>query len=51
MRRNREDKVMTAREAVDRFVFDGALVGLGGQNVGRCGMAILMRSSDREKKI
>jgi len=40
MRENREDKVMTAREAVDRFVFDGALVGLGGQNVGRCGMAI-----------
>lgn len=31
---------MTAREAVDRFVFDGAVVGLGGQNVGRCTVAI-----------
>lgn len=37
---NAQSKVMTAREAVDRFVFDGALVGLGGQNVGRCAVAI-----------
>ncbi|MBW2059695.1 MAG: CoA transferase subunit A [Deltaproteobacteria bacterium] len=34
------EKVMTAREAVERFVFDGAVVGLGGQNVGRCTVAI-----------
>ncbi len=33
-------KVMTAREAVGKFVFDGAVVGLGGQNVGRCTVAI-----------
>ncbi|MCZ6548842.1 MAG: hypothetical protein O6837_12120, partial [Deltaproteobacteria bacterium] len=32
-------KVMGLREAVDRFVFDGAVVGLGGQNIGRCAMA------------
>ena len=35
-----DSKVMTAQEAVEKFVFDGALVGLGGQNVGRCTMAI-----------
>lgn len=33
------NKVMGLREAVDRFVFDGAVVGLGGQNIGRCAMA------------
>ncbi len=35
------DKVMTAGEAVEKFVFKGAVVGLGGQNVGRCAMAII----------
>ena len=35
------NKVMTAAEAVDKFVFEGAVVGLGGQNVGRCAMAII----------
>lgn len=35
-----DGKVMTAQEAVEKFVFDGSLVGLGGQNVGRCAMAI-----------
>ncbi|MFQ5849602.1 MAG: CoA transferase subunit A [Candidatus Binatia bacterium] len=32
-------KVMSLRKAVDRFVFHGAVVGLGGQNIGRCAMA------------
>lgn len=32
-------KVMTLREAVRRFVFDGAVVGVGGQNVSRCAVA------------
>ena len=32
-------KVMTLKEAVGRFVRDGATVGLGGQNIGRCAMA------------
>ena len=32
-------KVMSLRQAVDRFVSDGAMVGLGGQNIGRCAMA------------
>ncbi len=35
-----ESKVMTAREAVERFIFDGAVLGMGGQNVGRCTMAV-----------
>ncbi len=32
-------KVMGLKEAVSRFVFNGAVVGLGGQNIGRCAMA------------
>ena len=35
-----ESKVMTAKEAVEQFVFDGAVLGMGGQNVGRCTMAV-----------
>ena len=31
---------MTAAEAVERFVFDGATVGMGGQSIGRCSMAL-----------
>ena len=31
---------MTAAEAVDRFVFDGAVVGMGGQSIGRNSMAL-----------
>jgi acyl CoA:acetate/3-ketoacid CoA transferase alpha subunit len=34
------NKVMTAKEAVERFVFDGAVVGMGGQSIGRCSMAL-----------
>ena len=33
-------KLMTAKEAVERFVFDGATVGMGGQSIGRCSMAL-----------
>lgn len=29
------DKVMTATDAVDKFVFDGAVLGMGGQSIGR----------------
>ena len=35
-----DNKVMTAAEAIDRFVFDGATVGIGGQTTGRVGMAL-----------
>ena len=34
------NKVMTAGEAVERFVADGATVGMGGQSIGRCSMAL-----------
>jgi glutaconate CoA-transferase subunit A len=33
-------KIMTAQEAVERFVFDGAVIGMGGQNVSRCAVAL-----------
>ena len=33
-------KIMTATEAVGRLVFDGATVGMGGQSIGRCSMAL-----------
>src|SRR3989304_7377150 len=33
-------KVMTAAEAVPRFVRPGAVLGMGGQNIGRCPMAL-----------
>ncbi len=34
------NKVMTAAEAVARFVYPGAVLGMGGQNIGRCPMAL-----------
>ena len=34
------DKVMSATEAVARFVRPGAVLGMGGQNIGRCPMAL-----------
>ena len=34
------DKVMPASEAVARFVHPGSVLGMGGQNVGRCPMAL-----------
>lgn len=33
-------RVMSAREAISKYVFDGAVVGLGGQSIGRCSMAL-----------
>ncbi|MBI5968128.1 MAG: CoA transferase subunit A [Deltaproteobacteria bacterium] len=33
-------KMMTAAEAVSRFVFDGAIIGMGGQTIGRSAMAV-----------
>ena len=34
------NKVMTAREAVQAHVFDGATIGMGGQSIGRNSMAL-----------
>lgn len=39
-KRRHTDKVMTAAEAVARFVRPGAVLGMGGQNIGRCPMAL-----------
>ena len=33
-------KLMSAKEAVERFVFDGATIGMGGQSIGRCSMVL-----------
>ncbi|MEE2884159.1 MAG: CoA-transferase [Chloroflexota bacterium] len=40
MNRKTANKVMTANEAIKRFVHDGATVGMGGQSIGRCAMAL-----------
>lgn len=41
MEEKKYTKVMSAKEAVARYLFDGAVVGLGGQNIGRCTMAVV----------
>ena len=41
---------MTAAEAVKRFVFDGATVGIGGQSIGRCSMALAHEIVRQDKK-
>lgn len=33
---SKNNKVMSIKDAVEKFVFDGAIVGMGGQNVARC---------------
>jgi acyl CoA:acetate/3-ketoacid CoA transferase alpha subunit len=35
----KKKKLMTLREAVQKFIFDGATIGLGGQNIARCQIA------------
>ena len=40
MGRHTGSKVMTAGEAVERYFFDGATVGMGGQSIGRNSMAL-----------
>ena len=34
------NKVMTAKEAVEKYVANGDVVGIGGQSIGRCSMAL-----------
>ena len=43
-------KVMSAREAVKRFLFDGAIIGMGGQNVSRCSVALAHEIIKQGKK-
>jgi glutaconate CoA-transferase subunit A len=33
-------KLTTAQGAVEKFVFDGAIIGMGGQNISRCAVAL-----------
>ncbi|MBU1207819.1 MAG: CoA transferase subunit A [Proteobacteria bacterium] len=49
MAKVQNNKLMTAAEAVRRYVFDGATVGMGGQTIGRCAMA-LIHELVRQKK-
>ncbi len=44
------EKIVTAAEAVRRFVFDGAIVGMGGQSIGRSPMSIYQEMIRPEKK-
>jgi len=41
---------LTAAEAVRRYVFDGATVGMGGQSIGRCPMSIFHEIVRQKKK-
>jgi len=47
---SKEVKVMSAQEAVERFVFDGAIIGIGGQNVSRCSVALAHEIIKQGKK-
>ena len=40
MDRKFTEKVVTASEAVEQFVSSGSIVGIGGQTIGRCSMAL-----------
>jgi len=44
------NKVMTAKEAVERYVFDGAAIGMGGQSIGRNSMALAHEIVRQEKR-
>jgi glutaconate CoA-transferase subunit A len=46
----KQSKVMTAEEAVRRFISDGALVGMGGQSIGRSAMCIYHEMIRQRKK-
>ena len=50
MTSNLTNKVMTVAEAVDRFVHDDDIVGIGGQTTGRVSMAIAHEIVRQNKK-
>ena len=50
MSRKSINKVMTAAEAIDRFVVDEATVGIGGQTIGRCSMVLTQEIVRQRKK-
>jgi len=43
-------KISSAAEAVRRYVFDGATIGVGGQSIGRCAMSIFHEIVRQKKK-
>jgi len=47
---NKLNKVMTMKEAVSKFVSDGDILAVGGQNVGRCAMAAVHEIIRQNKK-
>jgi acyl CoA:acetate/3-ketoacid CoA transferase alpha subunit len=47
---SKKNKVMTLKEAVEKFVFEGAIVGLGGQNISRCQVATVHEIIRQGKK-
>ncbi len=50
MAKHTGSKLMSAAEAVERFVFDGAVVGMGGQSIGRNSMALAHEIARQGKK-
>ncbi len=44
------NKIVTAAEAVRRYVFDGAVLGMGGQTIGRCAIAFIHEIVRQRKK-
>ena len=48
--KGKTNKIMTAAEAVRRYVFDGATVGMGGQSIGRSSMCIYHEMIRQKKK-
>jgi len=47
---SKNNKVMSIKEAVEKFVFDGAIVGIGGQNISRCAVALVHEIIRQGKK-
>ncbi|MFQ6031902.1 MAG: CoA transferase subunit A [Candidatus Zixiibacteriota bacterium] len=47
---SKNNKVMSTKEAVEKCVFDGAIVGMGGQNVARCAVNLAHEIIKQGKK-
>ena len=47
---SKNNKVMSTKEAVEKFVFDGAIIGMGGQNVSRCAVGLAHEIIKQGKK-
>ena len=44
------EKVMSANEAVEQFIPSGSVLGIGGQTIGRCSMALAHEVVRQNKK-